>query len=172
MLRLLKGYIRLMANRHKWRSVLLSVEDVVQEGTVVLWKILVKYRKATPEELTKLFMVSFRRHLVAICKKEGIKNDRYVTSLQALESAYNEKSEATSGFPTYGRGELAGIRLRDGGKPHGVTLLPWDFYAMKLRELSRRIGKKTVHSFIHEGRRANTIHFERRKEEVLKAFHA
>lgn len=152
-----------MAKRHSWRSVLLSLEDVVQEGTVVLWKILVKYRKAKPEELVKIFMVSFRRHLVAICKKEGIKNDRYVTSLEALAAAYDARSVEAHGFSPE-----SFIRLRDGGKGEHITMLPWDYYAMRLKELSKRIGRKNVEALVHEGRKA-TKSYEFRKEEVLRA---
>lgn len=152
MLRSLKGYIRLMAKRHKWRSVLLSIEDIVQEATIVLWRVLVLYRDKGEEELVKLFMTSFRRHLWHIYKKEGIKNEQRVESLHAREGA------------CLGRDELV-IRLRDGGKD--VALLPWDFYKLKLRELARKIGRKNLHDFIHKGRKMNTAYFEKRKEEVL-----
>src|SRR3990167_11105385 len=161
MLRSLKGYIRLMAKRHKWRSVLLSVEDIVQEATIVLWKVLVLYKDKDEEELVKIFMASFRRHLWHIYRKESIKNEQ---KCQSLHNFVGNKFEADPASYSEQSGELL-VRLRNGGKE--VSLLPWDFYKHKLRELARKIGRNNLRDFIYKGRKMNTAYFEQRKEEVL-----
>lgn len=161
MLRLLKGYLVLTGKRNGWRSIVYGIEDIIQEASIVLWKVLLKYPKATPEEITKIFMVSLRRHLGHIFKKEDMRHEKFVHSLDNL-----------LGHASDGRGKMEDrveiqevILLRDGGRP--MAMLPWDYYEMKLRLIAKKIGKAKLRSFIHEGRKANTEFVEKRKEEVM-----
>jgi len=142
---LLNSYIRSIASRCRRQSILLGKEDLIQEASFVLWRVVKRYPKAHGEEIVKLFKVSFRRHLADLF---GAKN-----RIDKMESLDN-----------IGESIEVHVNLSSSG------LLPWDYYRYHIRCLEMALGRKEVRDMIDNVslRKARDVSFRKRKEAILR----
>lgn len=145
---LMSRIIRKRAKRLVRRSVMYGYEDLVQECSMVLWRVITKYPAAKGVDLLKLFNRSLKNHFVSIFRqdREWLKlEDRTERQVNPLEA------------------ELGGTR-------RGILnrhVLPWDFFRCRLALIATKLDKEKYIRLCEIPSRIND-RFLRRKEAALK----
>jgi DNA-directed RNA polymerase specialized sigma24 family protein len=153
----LKTYIKSTAYQLEWRSVLYDSDDLVQEASMVLWRVIENYPAAKGTELVKLFKTSFSRHLASVYRRKRIKNDqRNKVTFENLEMGHGSGSDPLTA-------ELNRTRR----KIMERTILPWDFFRVRLSKLSERLDRERWRRLVEVPSRINDEYL-RRKEASLR----
>lgn len=155
-LRNLRGYILSISKKVCRRSLMMGVEDVAQEGTIVLWRIIKNKPGITGDDLVKLFKTSFRNRLASLFRVGHVKAEQKSVSLDAYGKTGEEDTNAEDELDV--RIVLTSVR----------NVLPWDFYKVSLQRLGRRVGFRVLRSMIDGERKGvKESDFQRRKKELL-----
>jgi DNA-directed RNA polymerase specialized sigma24 family protein len=152
----LKRYINSTAYDLEWRSVLYDADDLIQEACMVLWRVIESYPAAKGIELVKLFKTSFSRHLASVYRRKRVKLERRnKLQLETLETR-------AAGHDPLSR-ELERVRFQVMKR----SVLPWDFFKIRLEGLSQRLGRERWKRLVDVPSRINDEYL-RRKEESLR----
>ena len=155
-LRSLRGYILSVSRKVCRRSLMMGIEDVAQEGTIVLWRIIKNRPNITGDDLIRLFKTSFRNRLASLFRVGHVKAEKVSVSLDAYGKTGEEDVNAEDELDV--RIVLTSVR----------NVLPWDFYKVSLKRLGRQVGFKVLRALIDRERRGmKEADFQRRKEELL-----
>ena len=148
-------YLYKVAHKHKQRSPVYSLEDLVQEGLMVLWKILNRYPKLGGRELIALYGKALRERYVDLFRPRVMRMDGKVRSLDCMANFEEDELE-----PPDIREIIVCPR----------NMLPWDFYTKSLRALEKRLGRKAVRQLVRGNRQGRYFMKKvlRTKEEIMK----
>jgi DNA-directed RNA polymerase specialized sigma24 family protein len=143
-LKVMRDYIRTRASRLVGRSVLFGLDDLVQESTIVLWKVLREYPEASTEELVKLFKMSLTHRYASMFRMKRVKIEKRMHSLDSIKDEPEKLFRVTS-----------------------KEVLPWDFFRHRLAQIATRLDKESYAKICYAPSRINDLYL-RRKEDALK----
>jgi DNA-directed RNA polymerase specialized sigma24 family protein len=140
-------FIRRRAKCLVRRSVLFGYDDLMQECSMVLWRVLESYPDARGVELLKLFNRSMKNHFASLFRpdREWLKLDDKTDQFDPLASELNQVR--------------LGIMKRH--------ILPWDFFRYRLALIATKLDKEKYLRLCEIRGRANNVSL-RKKEEELK----
>jgi len=142
--------IKSVAQRHAWRSVLYDSEDLCQEASIILWRVLEEYPSARGIDLIRLFRKSLRRRIKDIFRMKLIKAERRVARLEAMLGPASQEQDGPASFA-------------------GSPLLPLDFFRAKLSALTGRLGRERCKRLVEVSSRINDQYLKK-KEDLLREY--
>jgi DNA-directed RNA polymerase specialized sigma24 family protein len=139
-------FIKRRAKKLVERSVLFGYDDLIQECSMVLWRVLEKYPDARGVDLLKLFNRSMKNHFASLFRpdREWLKLDDKTDQFDPLASELNQVR--------------LGILKRH--------VLPWDFFRYRLALIATKLDKEKYIRLCEIPKRANNISLRRKEEEL------